>query len=355
MKIAVTADVHLTSAAEHPERYHALENILAQMKEEGVDRLIVAGDLFDRSLRNYAEFEALCRRPEYRGVRFLLLPGNHDPGLRREAFAADNVEVFSSGPRVAAWVPEGPAFAFVPYEAGASMGEKLGVLARELEPDNWVLVGHGDYGAGRRPPNPYEPGVYMPLTRADIEQFRPADVFLGHIHQPPASDVVRYPGSPCGLNINETGRRRFLLYDTQTRRVETRSVETDVIWFNESFVLIPVADEADRLEREIKRRVRGWGLSPADAAKVRVRVRAGGYALDKAAACAALRRGFEGYAFHDEAGPDASELNAAGDDQRRVLAEKTRAAIDELPWADGGDEPDRDRILSSALALIYGE
>ena len=101
----------------------------------------------------------------------------------------------------------------IPYLPGKTMGDVIGMFADDIEPREWVLCGHGDWLEGRRSPNPYEPGTYMPLTRSDLTQYQPAQVFLGHIHAR-RDEPIHYPGSPCGLDISETGRRRFLLFDT---------------------------------------------------------------------------------------------------------------------------------------------
>ena len=62
MRIAFTADLHLTAGETYPERYEALENIFEQMVEGGLGLLIIAGDLFDETSRNYAEFDKLCSK-----------------------------------------------------------------------------------------------------------------------------------------------------------------------------------------------------------------------------------------------------------------------------------------------------
>ncbi|MCJ7706929.1 MAG: metallophosphoesterase [Anaerolineales bacterium] len=59
MKIATTADLHLTPQQEHPERYRALENIFEQIETESIQHLAVAGDLFHADLQDFSEFEAL--------------------------------------------------------------------------------------------------------------------------------------------------------------------------------------------------------------------------------------------------------------------------------------------------------
>jgi DNA repair exonuclease SbcCD nuclease subunit len=62
MKIGITADLHLKSKDETPERYNALENIIADLRSKNINRLIVAGDLFDRERYNYNDFDAFCKQ-----------------------------------------------------------------------------------------------------------------------------------------------------------------------------------------------------------------------------------------------------------------------------------------------------
>ena len=52
MKIAITADVHLKTGQEYPERYNALKDILDVLANEDIHTLIIAGDLFDAGSQN---------------------------------------------------------------------------------------------------------------------------------------------------------------------------------------------------------------------------------------------------------------------------------------------------------------
>ena len=72
MKIAITADVHLRTEGEHPERYAALENILEQTRDIDIKHLIIAGDLFDTEFQNYSEFETLCTK--YDDLDLFIIP-----------------------------------------------------------------------------------------------------------------------------------------------------------------------------------------------------------------------------------------------------------------------------------------
>jgi len=351
MKIAVTADTHLTTRAKNAERFNALQNILSQLQEKEIGHLIVAGDLFDQGTQDYSEFEALCR--EHSQIQFHIVPGNHDPAIRQDHIVVENVHVYSE-PEVVFLDPEVPIL-FVPYELGLSMGESIAAREEQIKEQKWVLVGHGDYYGGVKERNPHEPGTYMPLARKDIERFRPRTVLLGHIHKSISIGNIHYPGSPCGLDINETGKRTFLVFDTDSQAVEHYEIDTDVLFFNESFVVLPHEDEIADLRQRIQERIGTWGIGEKDYEKVQVRVTATGYSSNRSAILNTLKDGFSRFAFYGGEHPSTDQLFVSEDQQLLAIATKTRERIEHLSWGIGEDEPDKDEILRVALSVIYGE
>ncbi|MBD3278287.1 MAG: hypothetical protein GF388_08310, partial [Candidatus Aegiribacteria sp.] len=241
MRIGITADVHLAPEGDHPERGNALDFVLEDLEKRDIPRLIIAGDLFHSDSGSYAGFEETAR--SHSRVDITVIPGNHDPYISDSAVVGDNISVIDS---ISSKSIGGADFVFVPYDPVSGMADRLGEM--ELE-GRWVLIGHGDYIGGKRPRNPYEEGVYMPLYRRDIHRFRPWRVFLGHIHKPCSMNNVFYPGSPCGMNINETGRRRYLIFDTSTGGVESVTVKTDLLFFKKNFLILPDDNELERLCR----------------------------------------------------------------------------------------------------------
>ena len=354
MKIALTADLHLTTSGNHPDRYHALENILLKLIEDQINFLIIAGDLFDSSSQNYSEFEALCKATKYKQIKFIVIPGNHDPNISNSAIVAENIHIFTE-PGLVALDPEGPHFLFLPYQAGLTMGEKIDHFKGEFKPNDWILIGHGNWTESFREVNRYEPGVYMPLTRRDIEAYSPSQVFLGHIHKPYDQGRVHYIGSPCGLDITETGIRRFLVYDTVTGEIETKRVDTDVVYFDELLVVLPAEDERIYLEHAIKSRIEDWGIMRQDREKVRVRVRICGYSSDRKTLLKTIKTAFQGYSFYKDEEPDISMVSIADDPERTYIADKVRANLEELDWPMGLDEPDKEQIILAVLDVIYGD
>jgi DNA repair exonuclease SbcCD nuclease subunit len=350
MKIAITADAHLRTGAEYPERYNALENVFEQTVAAGIENLIIAGDLFDKDFQNYSEFEALCRK--HASLQLYIIPGNHDPSISKKSITGDNVHIYTE-PTAREF--DSVTFLFVPYEQGATMGEKIAHMEPEIDGKTWVLIGHGDFYGGVREPNPLEPGTYMPLSRNDLGRFKPRTVFLGHIHKAHSPiDHVTYVGSPCGLDISETGRRTFVVYDTADGSIDTRVIKTDVLYFKESFLILPRDNEVPLLEQEIASRIQAWGIDPPDYSHAQLRVEASGYAKDRSAVLMALEAGFEGFSFYKNERPSVEHLSVSSDDQLEAIAERTIALIEELDWTFDGDEPTREQIEVAALSVIYG-
>ncbi len=348
MRVAFTADVHLASGGDHPERLAALDDILGRLEEEGVATLVIAGDLFDSGVTNPAEMESLCHR--HHGTEIHIIPGNHDPGLNSRLFSASNVTVHN---RPTTYRLAGVKFLFVPYRDGTTMGEAMADQAERLRRERWFLVGHGDYYGGLRARNPYERGTYMPLTRADLRRFNPERAILGHIHEPVEGEEGRviYPGSPCGMDITETGRRRFVVLRPETGEVRSVSVDSKVLFFNERFVCMPGREGLDKLRRNLVERVSAWSLSPRERAKVRLRVKVSGFTSDRSAVGEILQKELGGFRLYDEE-YDLSELHLSEDERLETISSRVRKELKTLAEEVGVDYQE---ALESALLTIYGE
>ena len=352
MKIAVTADVHLTTREDQPARFNALANIFESLADLKIDQLIIAGDLFNKDIQNYNEFETLCK--EHPNVTVHVIPGNHDPSVEQKRFAASNILAYSEPTRVEFGES---TFLFLPYQLGTSMGAAIATEADDLEAGKWVLVGHGDYCRGIRQSDADEPGTYMPLFRSDIDRFRPRTVLLGHIHIRSSKENVHYPGSPCGLDISEVGRRHFLLYDTETAEISPHRIQTDILFFQESFMIVPREDELDRLKTEIQRRIEAWELDESELTRVQLRVAARGFCRDKQAISHLLEESFGSFTAYKDAPPNVDELSATTNEELVSIASRVEQEINELEWPIGpeNDCPDRDEIMNQALRVIYGD
>jgi exonuclease SbcD len=350
MKIALTADVHLKTGQENSERLNALKDILDQLVKEDIHTLIIAGDLFDIESRNYSVFDELCRDKKYTGIDFHVIPGNHDPSISPKYFTAENIRIYNEAGLVS-FGDSASGFFFVPYVAGKSMGEVIAKYKLSL-PDRWVLIGHGDYLSGTRDPNNYETGVYMPLGRSDIEYYDPSRVILGHIHKKMESGKVRYPGSPCGMDINETGKRSFIILDTNDLSVTEKKVNTDYLFFIENLLTLPTSIEFEDIKNKMRDFIEGWDLSKEEVPKARIRLKVKGYTSNKKMLETAIKESLVDFKLYNDEGPDLGEVSLFNDPERISIVERVKAKV-ELIGADYGYPPQkRDLVLEQALGLI---
>lgn len=351
MKIAITADVHLTSRERNPERYHALENILQQLVTLEIDHLFIVGDLFDSSCRNPGEIESLLSLDQYSKINVFIIPGNHDPALSPGSFTLPNIN-YIVNPRINEF-SKNTEFLFLPYEENKFIGEVLASSDFTLKPHKWILVAHGDNLASTRLRNEYESGLYMPFSSRDIQIYQPRKVFLGHIHSPMDSDVVHYPGSPCGLDISETGIRSFLIYDTATGIVERVPIETNIIYFQMALTVIPSDDEHDYITRRLTQQIADWNLSDEQKSKVKLRVKVNGYSTNREQVSMTVKDFLsrEKISLNDPV--DLSELKLSNDVMRAEIATEVQERIFALELIDDPDEPTRDDYLLSAMHQIY--
>ena len=353
MKIAVTADLHLSSRKKNPERFHALEAILQIMLLEKIHHLAILGDVFDADQKSYSEFEKLCRDTKFKEIQFLLLPGNHDPELTQRGMTAENVQVFEQ-PEIFNVDILGLPILFLPYINGKNMGEAIAPFMPELEPQSWILFGHGDWIQGMREINPYESGVYMPLTRMDVERTQPKTVILGHIHKPTDESILHYPGSPCPLHINETGKRWFLILDADTGAVTPHPLDSDILYFQVNLTILPLDDEKTYLVKQIQSVLKEWNLSEEEKKKSQIRIQVKGYTKDKSALLEIVEQGFSGFQFYGDK-PDLEEVSLSNDIELAEIAQQVTEVVKTQTLLNEPNQPQKDQVLLEALKTIYGD
>ena len=353
MRIAITADNHLTTRAKHPERFLALADIFENCRRKNVQLLIIAGDLFDQSLVNYAEFEQLYRQVRPAELTTVIIPGNHDQRLHTSALAGESLLVYSTP--ILRPLNDNRLVLFLPYQENTTMGEAIAPFATDLQGKRWILVGHGDWYGGSNVEDPYEKGIYMPLTDTDLKLYQPELVFLGHIHLPQSGKKVHYPGSPCPLNITETGPRRFLILDTARGEIDAVPVNSQLIYFDERLLMLPAENDLEILERDIQSRIADWQL-PSDWERyVQVRVRiAGSAGSNRGQILSRVKELFSPFQFYRNEDPDLSKLIHSRDPDRAVIARQFRSWVEQLSWEEASDQPSKSLILEQGLKVIYG-
>jgi len=370
MKIAITADLHLKDKQQAPERYGALSEILSIVSSEGIGHLVIAGDLFDRQSSGYSEFEKFLSPSEINteNIFFHIIPGNHDSAINQNYFSLENIRVYNH----CSYVEMGKTvFLFIPYMPGKSIGDVLAENGEKIKSLKapCIVIGHGDYIAGLKTPNPYEPGIYMPLTRKDMDFYKPEKVLLGHIHKKLNLGKVYYPGSPCGLDINETGKRSFLVIDSDTFEVSEYKIKTGIIYLNETILSMPVADQEIYIRKKIKNIISINNLEKSDFSKVNIRLKVYGYTSDKNILLKTINevldQEMKGFSFYKNEKPDLSQVSVMDDPERVSVLLNVSEKIRKLKTQDNflnedsfrGDTPENlsieELVLEKAMQLIF--
>jgi len=357
MKIAITADIHLKTNNEYPERYNVLKNILDRLPEEGITTLIIAGDLFDIKSQNYSLFDDLCKQEKYSRIQFYVICGNHDSAINSKYFTADNIKIFNE-PQVMNFGDTGVSFFFIPYLPGKSMGEVIAdykAAHRDVLSKVWVLIGHGDYLSGTRELNTYESGIYMPLSRSDIEYYEPAKVILGHIHKKMDLGKVHYTGSPCGMDISETGKKSFLILDSNNLDITVKTIDSDYIFFNETLIVLPTSNEFEDIKNKVTDLIGTWELDKNEIPKARIRLKVKGYTSNRKKLDLVLKESLSIFTFYNNEEPDTTEVLLFNDPERISIVERVKERISALEENFGYSQAKKDYILEQALNIMLKE
>ena len=245
LKLLHAADLHLDSpfeglpagkaAVRRAEQRELLGRLSSLVTAEGVQLVLLSGDLLDSDNTYYETGEVLTRCLGGMGVPVFIAPGNHDYYSARSPYArlklSGNVHIFTENAIQGVALPTLSANVY-----GAAFTEKRsgpllrGFRATRTEGRWNLLCLHGEVGVKDSP--------YDPISEDDLAASGMDYVALGHIHK--ASGLRRtgntwysWPGCPEGRGFDETGDKGVsivTLSDTgctlETRSIALRRYET---------------------------------------------------------------------------------------------------------------------------------
>ena len=226
MKILHTADVHLN--IQHPRRMEALLQVVDLGRQEDIDLLLIAGDLFDD------QHQAEALRGEVRRLfsnlpyKILAIPGNHDErAFSQELYYGSNFSALTDRPvsirDYGRW-----RLVALPYGEG-SFAPLIDTLKQAVDPNKTnVLVLHCTWSLPHYSSDDYggDQLRYLPVTEAMLTGLGYTYILAGHFHTAyrqrklPCGAIFVYPGSPVSVSAREQGRRSVNIVDSQGCRQE---------------------------------------------------------------------------------------------------------------------------------------
>jgi len=244
MRLLHTSDWHLGRSLHGTELLAEQEAVLMALagvvRDEGVDVVLVAGDVYDRAVPP-ADATAVLDRAVGRilaaGAQVVVTPGNHDSARRLGTFAgllrAAGLHVRAATARLDEPVlladEHGEVAVYgIPYlepevarhelgvPAARTHGAVLGAAMARVRADlllrpgvRSVVVAHAFVGGGAASDSERDIGVGG-VDLVPVEVFDGVDyVALGHLHRPQTlADRLRYSGSPLPYSFSEAGHAK---------------------------------------------------------------------------------------------------------------------------------------------------
>ena len=212
VKIVHAADFHLDSAfgalsAEQArqrrrESRELLTRLSNYVNQNGVDLVLLAGDLFDSDTTYRETLEALSDALGAMQARVFIAPGNHDPYSAKSPYATlswpENVHVFTSKTVERVELPELGCAVYGAAFTAPVQDESLLAGFRAPEDDFiHLMVLHGDISATE--------SRYDPLTKEQIKESGIDYLALGHTHQ--FCGFLRLLRLPGGPRFRRAGRK----------------------------------------------------------------------------------------------------------------------------------------------------
>ncbi|MCJ8005894.1 exonuclease SbcCD subunit D [Lederbergia wuyishanensis] len=193
--------------------FNAFEKVIDAAIDDGVDFIVIVGDLFDgedRSIKAQARLRKQMERLKEKGINAFVLHGNHDhlQGNWATLNMPENVFVFGKDIEMMSFISKRGDKVHL---YGFSYGERHIVDRKVLEyqklgsADFHIGLLHGHCEGGTSLHQPYAPFTIQELLKKDMDYWA-----LGHIHTRQVlheNPFLVYPGNIQGRHKNEQGTK----------------------------------------------------------------------------------------------------------------------------------------------------
>lgn len=263
MKFLHTADLHIGKVLHEMSLLQDQQYVLAQIAElaqkEKVDAVVIAGDVYDRSIPSVeavALLDSFLTQLSEQNITVLMISGNHDSGERLSfmdtILKRQKIYIAGEADRTLQRVDfkegeETVTFVLLPFlkpslvkagnseEAVRTILEREGFYGKELQPKDehhkYVLVTHFFVTGGSQEPELSDSETTVNIggiDKVDASLFSCFDyVALGHIHkrQKIGDGQVYYAGTPLKYSFSEALQEKSVyLVDTKKTPVSVTAV-----------------------------------------------------------------------------------------------------------------------------------
>ena len=246
MKLLHAADLHIDSPLRGLERYEAaptellrgatrraMENLVALAREEQVDAVLLAGDIYDGDWKDFETglfFRRQLARLRDAGIPVYLVSGNHDADnkISKTLTYPDNVFVFAT--HEAQTAPPDFDAGFAVHGQGYPKWNTTENLAKNYPAPIPGLFNVGLLHTALTGRDGHD--TYAPCTEQELAALGYDYWALGHVHkreEVSKEPYLVFPGNIQGRHVRETGPKGCTLVSVRPGKTELEHRDLDVV------------------------------------------------------------------------------------------------------------------------------
>ncbi|MBR6504667.1 MAG: metallophosphoesterase [Clostridia bacterium] len=205
------------------------KEIINYIKENNIEFLFIAGDLYEHQYVNKTTIEYINNLfKEIPNTKIFITPGNHDPLLQNSYYNTfdwnDNVHIFTN--EIGIYEYENIDVYGYGFNDFYLREEKINKINIKNKEKINVLITHGSLEGGEG-----EDREYNPLSKKELEALGFDYIALGHIHKKNYSKQenkkIIYPGSLMALGFDELGEHGMIVGNIEKNKLSLEFIPLD--------------------------------------------------------------------------------------------------------------------------------
>jgi len=264
MKLICAADIHLGRVSSLPEDLSdrqdeftsekTLGRIIEYAINEDADAILVAGDIFDKSIYPFVSkkiFEHSIKPLVNKNIDLIIIPGNHDLKLLEQVVSNikinpnfDFLKIIGCGCKWESIDYKGLQIIGFGFDKDVYKDNPFDKLkSKILTNEKYLLMLHGDYTSNE--------GKYAPFRESLSSEFVQNSIItlIGHTHKFEEKEKYVSLGSPQALDFGEKGQHGIYVIDINEKlNIEKREfVQLSNIYYDNISIEIKEKDELSTL------------------------------------------------------------------------------------------------------------
>ena len=234
------------------EQREVFRKIINYIKENNIDYLFIAGDLYEHNYIRKSTIEYINDLfKQISQTKIFITPGNHDPYISNSMYKNfkwnNNVKIFTS--KIEKVEDKEVNIYGVGFEDFYCRKSEVENIILEDKNKINILITHGSLNASDKLQLEYNP-----INKNKLKEVGFDYVALGHIHKldynTEKNQNIIYPGSTIAMGFDELGKHGFIVGNIEKEKLELAFIPVDKREFKElEFDITEINDEEELIEK----------------------------------------------------------------------------------------------------------